>query len=263
MKNYIFNIIFATMFCSVPALANPTPQELVGSIAETPLATAESEIQAAMDELTRQLTMHVDAIYGVHRVYCKTDQAGVLDTGQCGADDGINQTEIASIIIDYYTGGWLPVTEVGRPNLAATADLVTAFDLADKERLGTNPNAEATTVFDDHLCLEVHFKDNDEMDYVLPFFANKTVVFCAHNTATGELNTLRSVGMEAPTDDANHLLIAGWTCMNPHEGFLNGGQAFGFDDDDNDSATVPVASYPSRSGLLQECIKGVSVNLGG
>jgi len=262
MKKYIYNIIFATMLCWVPALSS-TPLEAAGEDAENQLTGAEAYIQAAMEELEIQLGELSDGITGVHRVFCKTDASGAEVTAQCGNNDTDNATEIKSVIIDYYTGGWYPVTEIApdRGNLAVAPALITDFDLLDKEVLGTNPNGIATNTFDDKLCLEVHFKDGDEIEYVLPMWSGKTVVYCAYTQEKAEMINLAHVGANASAPNAEHKVLGEWGCFNPHEGFLNGGQAFGYDDKDADPSTTPTKAIPQREGLLEMCIVAVTPNV--
>ena len=262
MKKYIYNIIFATMLCWVPAMSS-TPLDAAGNDAENQLSGAEAYILAAMSELELQLDELSDGITGVHRVFCKTDTAGAQVASQCGSNATDNETEIKSVIIDYYTGGWYPVTEIAptRDNLASGADLLTSFDLLDKEAQGTNPNGLATNTFDDKLCLEVHFKDGDEIEYVLPLYSGKTVVFCALTKEKGEMINLAHVGSNASAPNAEHKIIGEWSCFNPHEGFLNGGQAFGYDDRDSDPNTTPTRALPIREALLEMCVIQVTPNV--
>lgn len=259
---HIYNIIFATMLCWTPAMSS-TPLEAASSEASTPLAIAEMYIQNVMDELEAQLGEDVDALVGYYRTFCKKDASGAQVTSQCGTDQATNENETKSVIIDYITGGWYPITQIApeRSNLASSADLAVAFDLLDKEVNGLNPNGIATNAFDDKLCIEVHFKNTDEVEFALPLFSDKTLVFCATTLESGELINLKHVGTNAPNPDSQHLQPGDWRCFNPHKGFLNGGQAFGYDDTDADDSTPPTRATAIIDGFLQGCIDQVTINI--
>jgi hypothetical protein len=259
---HIYNIIFATMLCWTPAMST-TPLEAAGDEASTSLAIAETHIQNVMDDLEVQLGRDTDALVGYYRTFCKKDVSGALVLSQCGDDQATNENETKSVIIDYVTGGWYPINEIApeRSNLASSADLEVAFDLLDKEANGLNPNGIPTNAFDDKLCIEVHFKNTDEVEFALPLYSDKTLVFCATTLESGELVNLKHVGTNAPEPNSQHLQPGDWRCFNPHNGFLNGGQAFGYDDTDADPSTVPTRATAIIDGFLQGCIDQVTINI--
>lgn len=88
--------------------------------------------------------------------------------------------------------------------------------------------------FNDHLCVEIHFKDTSQYKDISLSLNNKTVVICARSAdTTAELIDIDMVDSD-PSDGAkiSHNTIApgrsGWACFNPHNSLNNGGQAMGY-----------------------------------
>jgi hypothetical protein len=229
------------------------------------ITVGENELKIALQYISVALDKDSNHLEPYEKNYCNNDflncEAGgvVYDATTASSMGSVLSSEQGSVIIQKIVGGW-----VGHP----TAANQPAFDFIDLSR------ADHTTVFDNHLCVEVHFKDSTEISNSLPLWAGKTVVLCGLAPG-GELIDIDMVDSDTSNGgDTSHKTLpvakGSWKCFNPHNDFCNngitgcpsgttlgtgaadGGAGFGYDTNDDDP-TDPKAPY----GLDTDVIFGV------
>lgn len=227
---------------------------------ETVLKNAAAEVNIGLQELKLQLEANSDAAVGYEKRYCKIDSDADCLPSDGSDNDAINDREKNSVVIDFATGGWV-VGYSGNlspesTNLAPASILVENFDLVDN---GVND------VFALNLCLEVNFKNTDEVEYALPFYANKTIVFCAITSSEQVLVNINKVDNITSDTDATHKVInegiTGWRCFNPHDGLDNGGQGFGYDEKVAGTVTKIVNTLHPDAQIFSKCLSEATQTL--
>lgn len=113
------------------------------------------------------------------------------------------------------------------------------------------------TTFNQHLCIEIHFKDNKQIAEASPIFTNKTIAFCAFNRDGKELIDLRLV-----SGDEMHAKIVdgpeGWKCINPHNSLGNGGSGLGYSLNNGVITKTKLIGRSYLSNCLRDEIKNIS-----
>jgi hypothetical protein len=225
---------------------------------ETVLKNAAAEVNIGLQELKLQLAADSDGAVGYEKRYCKIDSDADCLVSDGADNDAINDLERNSVVIDFATGGWV----VGYSgNLAPeSTNLAPApvenFDLVDN---GVND------IFALNLCLEVNFKNTDEVEYALPFYANKTIVFCAITSSEQVLVNINKVDNIPSDSDATHKQIndgvTGWRCFNPHDDLGNGGQGFGYDEKEAGTVTRIVSTLHPDAQIFTKCLSEATQTL--
>ena len=108
-------------------------------------------------------------------------------------------------------------------------------------------------IFDQHLCIEVHFKNSREMSNISSYTDDKTIVYCAMNRNSSEFIDITRVNISELQNRINS-----WRCINPHVGLGNGGSAFGFTVDGDDNIINGGLEGPS---IVESCLQGAIPNL--
>ena len=261
--NYLkpFSIICMLLFSQTSLFANGN--ESILEEIDAKLETSVDQIHPALGSLEKQLNKSLGHLTGIKKSFCNPGMDCDYNSGH-GAVDDATESEIA---IDYITGGWVtPETAPGN----AAREQVCGLD-ADNEDTGVTCQFSTISyaehaVFQDKLCLEVHFKDTTQMQYSNPIFTNKSFVLCAMVADGGELINLGCVddrsGSGADIVDGkscnDHLNVGLWQCFNPRDEFNNGGQAFG---ENLDTSDGKVKGLPLSDTLLKHCVTVASQDL--
>jgi len=243
------------------AFAKGDVKEIMAQQVETVLKNAAAEVEVGLQLLQEQLQHQSDSAIGYEKRYCKINNTtDCLPSDSGGPNDQDNSKEKNSIVIDFATGGWVVgysgALAPASTNLAPAGDLVENFDLVDN---GVN------NTFAQNLCLEVNFKNTDEVEYALPFYANKTIVFCAITSEKQELVNINNIDNIPDESDSSHKIInegvSGWRCYNPHNALGNGGQGFGYDHNNAGELVRVVTTLPVEAVIFNKCLTEATPNL--
>jgi len=224
MKKIIYSAICGVMFMFTNVAFSVSSNEALETRFNKQMDTAEKELRIALQYIAEQLDKDSNHLTAYDKNYCNIKYENCIDANgnqfdastHSGMGTVLSQ-EYGDVVIQRIAGGW-----VGFPtgsSLAAVDD--PGFDFIDMS------NSVHSTVFNRHLCVEVHFKDSSEVNNDLPLYAGKTVVFCA-KAPGGELIDIDMVDSDTSNGgDTSHKILSvdtlSWKCLNPHNDFCNNG----------------------------------------
>ena len=219
MKKIIQSAICSAMFLFASvAFPMASGNQGVNDDFKNHITVAENELKIALQYISVALDKDSNHLDPYEKNYCNIKYENCVNGGvQYDAATHNNMgdvlsSEYGSVIIQKIVGGW-----VGHPTAANQPD----FDFIDLS------GADHMTVFNKHLCVEVHFKDSSEINNSLPLWAGKAVVLCG-KAPGGELIDIDMVDSDTSNGgDTSHKTLpvakGSWKCFNPHNDFCNNG----------------------------------------
>ncbi|MBF12807.1 MAG: hypothetical protein CMF46_00335 [Legionellales bacterium] len=260
MMTIIKNLLYSSLILSFTAFSSIDINQRVLDDAHAQILGAEKEISARLNLLKSELLANHDHLaYGISE-YCSIANNDL----SCLNKDDATQSAEQAIIIDKMMWGFVLNGDESDTDYQDYIQQTTTSDYFAHFEHATPSNS----VFKNHLCLEVQFKDSAEIDFALPFYSGKTVVLCAisskDDSSLVDINYIDS-DLSDGFNDENHAIIptghAGWRCFNPHKQFNNGGAGFGFDYDPITETVSQVGRI--NTGVLYNCQSSNYDTIGG
>jgi len=249
-KTTTFNIIFWLVFSHSIASGTLDINQSILDDAAGQINTAEAEIQAQINLLISDLkSSHDHLAYGLSE-YCGIEE----NDPSCAGKDQITIASENSVIIDKMMWGFVLN---GDESDTDYEDLIQGQPV-NYYNAPFDQVSPTQTAFKNHLCLEVNFKDTNEIEFALPFYTGKTIVLCAVSSSDdGSLVHIDYVDSDLSDGygDETHVIIpsgpGGWRCYNPHQQLGNGGAGFGYDFNPVNNSATQIGRI--NTGFLYNC----------